>query len=272
MSQTNAETASFSASVALLPAARTCIILSGMAKPLAKLLLLLKPKRRWAQFTLRGFFVLVTILCVALGTWIVPAERQRRAVAAIEALHGRVTYADDTQTKATPTTLLRRWLPRDCFNEVRTVCLSSTAVTDAQLTNVEWLADLREFDLDVTQVTDAGLAHLRAMKRLKRLSLNGTQVTDAELAHLRALTALEWLQLNGTRVTGAGLDHLQAMADLELLCLKGTQVADPALVHLRPLTGLKMLDLRGTRVTDAGLAGLQQALPKCIALGPLPRR
>jgi hypothetical protein len=41
-----------------------------------------KSKRRWAQVSLRTVLVLVTLLCVALSLWVVPAERQRRAVAA----------------------------------------------------------------------------------------------------------------------------------------------------------------------------------------------
>ena len=36
----------------------------GMAKPLAKLLSMLTPKRRWAQFSLGTMFVVVALLCV----------------------------------------------------------------------------------------------------------------------------------------------------------------------------------------------------------------
>jgi hypothetical protein len=38
----------------------------GMAKPLAKLISMLTPKRRWAQFSLFTMFVVVTVLCVPL--------------------------------------------------------------------------------------------------------------------------------------------------------------------------------------------------------------
>ena len=63
-----------------------------MAKLLAKLLSMMTPKRRWAQFSLATLLAVVTVLCVGLSLVIAPAERQRRAVAAIEALGGSVEY------------------------------------------------------------------------------------------------------------------------------------------------------------------------------------
>jgi hypothetical protein len=54
-----------------LPTARRRGMLGGMAKPLAKLVALLKPKRRWAQFSLATMFVVVTVL----GVWLPLANR-----------------------------------------------------------------------------------------------------------------------------------------------------------------------------------------------------
>ena len=38
-------------------------MLAGMANALTKLVPLIKPKRRWAQFSLASMFVVVTVLC-----------------------------------------------------------------------------------------------------------------------------------------------------------------------------------------------------------------
>src|SRR5258708_658317 len=62
----------------------------GMVKPLAKLISMLTPKRRWAQFSLASMFVVVTVLCVWLSVVANRAHRQRDAVAAIEAVGGEV--------------------------------------------------------------------------------------------------------------------------------------------------------------------------------------
>src|SRR5215469_3129191 len=100
---------------------------------MASLLTKVKPKRRWMQVSLRTVLVLVTLLCVALSVWVVPAERQRRAVKAIEALGGTVSYEDihsyyaSTQPTAESflISFLRRWLPPDYLDEVKFVNLDN---------------------------------------------------------------------------------------------------------------------------------------------------
>lgn len=93
---------------------------------MASLVTKFKPKRRWVQVSLRTMLVLVTLLCIALSLWVASAERQRRAIAAIEALDGsEISYVDR------PVTFLRRWLPPVYFAEVNVVVLDNTQVTDA---------------------------------------------------------------------------------------------------------------------------------------------
>jgi hypothetical protein len=95
-------------------------MLTGMAKPLARMLHLLRPRRRWAQFSIRGALVALTLFCAALAQWIVPAERQRRAVAAIHAAGGRTAVT--SRMRMIPT-VVKRWLPRDYLIEVQEVFL-----------------------------------------------------------------------------------------------------------------------------------------------------
>ena len=133
-----------------------------MLKGIASLLAKLKPKRRWMQVSLRTVLVLVTLLCVALSMWGVPAERQRRAVAAVQELDGSVFYVEaDPASEMFPVTFLRRWLPPDYCDEINYVDLSRTEVTDAGLAHLQGLTSLQVLYLDSTQVTDAGLAELR---------------------------------------------------------------------------------------------------------------
>lgn len=180
-----------------------------MIHALARSVRLLTPKRRWAQFSLGSLILVVTVLCIALGTWAARAERQRRAVAAVEAFGGNVLYAVPEDREAIPKTFLRRWLPRDYLGEVGRANLSNTAVTDAGLDNLRALKGLRQVYLDGTQITDAGLVHLEGLRGLQVLSLEFTQVTDAALLHLRGLTGLRILYLDETGVTDAGLARLQ---------------------------------------------------------------
>jgi hypothetical protein len=175
-----------------------------MANPLAKLISMLTPKRWWAQFSLLTLFLVVTVLCVGLRLVVVPAERQQRAVAAIEALGGEVQYFELDQEDPNHEPFLRRWLPPDYIDEVRVVDLGGRPVTDAGMENLRGLTGLQVLFLDLTRVTDAGLAQLQGFTRLEYLSLTCTQVTDAGLAHLQGLTGLQVLDLDGTLFTDAG--------------------------------------------------------------------
>jgi hypothetical protein len=56
-----------------LPSSRRRVKLAGMAKPIAKLVTLLTPKRRWAQFSLATMLVVVSLLSVGLSLAIAPA-------------------------------------------------------------------------------------------------------------------------------------------------------------------------------------------------------
>lgn len=240
-----------------------------MAKRFAKLLLLLKPKRRWMQFSLGKLFLLVTVLCAALGMVAVPAERQRRAVAAIEALGGSVSYAtpDWADDEALPRTSLRRWLPQDYFDSVNYVDLQALDVADSALVDLCGLTGLEKLDLSGTQVTGAGFVHLQGLARLKSLDLDGAPVTDAGLAGLHGLTGLEELDLSRTQVTGAGLAKLRGLTGLQELWLHATNITDAGLAHLHGLSDLHSLGLAETQVTDAGVAELWRALPNCQVIG-----
>src|SRR5215469_1671698 len=125
---------------------------------MANLLTTPKPKRRWMQVSLRTVLVLVTLLCVALSVWVMPAERQRRAMAAIEKLGGNVGYVKPAASEMFPVTYLRHGLPPVYFNEIGFVGLDHTQVTDAGLAHLQGLTGLQSLGLTNTQVTDAGLA------------------------------------------------------------------------------------------------------------------
>jgi len=264
---------------------------SPQAEGMASLLTKLKPKRHWVQVSLRTVLVLVTALCVALSLWVVPAERQRRAVAAIDVLGGRVGYATYGHTKGEVFRIAaRRWFPPaylyevwhvdlggcsvsnddlgllQCLPHVEELHLSGTDVTDAGL--VHFRGALKVLYLNGTRITDDGLADMRGLTCLRTVELNGTHITDAGVARLQGLTGLQRLVLDNTRVTDAGLAHLHQLTSLQQLSLNHTQVTDAGLVHVKGLMGLQWLFLDDTRVTNAGVTRLRQSLPNCIVVGP----
>jgi hypothetical protein len=144
-----------------------------MNRPLAKLVDLLIPKRRWAQFSLSTLFVVVTVLCVGLRLVVVPAERQRRAVAAIKSISGGPVFYDTDDPEYTATffkTWLRRWLPRDFTDNVVQVGFTG-GNSDRDLIPLRSFNGLRHLFIDGEQVTDTGLRQLSGLAELQVLDI-----------------------------------------------------------------------------------------------------
>ena len=94
--------------------------------------------------------------------------------------------------------------------QVYSLNLAGTKVTDAGLAPVAGLTNLRRLHLEKTGVTDAGLVHLKGLANLEYLNLYNTQVTDAGLANLEGLKNLKNVYLWQSKATDAGVAKLQA--------------------------------------------------------------
>ena len=100
-----------------------------------------KPRRRWLQYSLRTFFVLLTVFCVWLGWMSYEAREQRKAVQWVQEIGGTVFYdyeyyyqrgGDDLVDHYEPTAprWLRDILGDDYFQKVSGVYFADTQVSD----------------------------------------------------------------------------------------------------------------------------------------------
>ena len=242
------------------------------------------PRRRWLQYSLRAFFVLVTVFSVWLGVVVHRANEQKKAVEWVREIGGSVWY--DYQYDADGSFIndaeppgpkwLMQLLGAEYFQEVFTVDLFDKQVSD--LTPLVELKQLKDLGLYNTSASD--LAPLAKLPNLRWLWLNGTQVSD--LTPLAKLTSLERLELNDTPVNDlrplakltrleyvscrrspvSDLAPLRNLTNLDRLELNDTPVCD-----LTPLTELKslgMLDLTNTPVNKERIEELRRALPNCL--------
>ncbi len=122
---------------------------------------------------------------------------------------------------------------------------------------------VRTVMLSSTKVSDADLKHLASFKELDSVSLAQTSVGNEGMKHLAAVDHLRRLNLSMTAVDDTGLQALIGLSNLEELQLIGTPVTDASVNTLSKLTRLKEVDLTFTRVTPDGKARLAQALPGC---------
>lgn len=122
--------------------------------------------------------------------------------------------------------------------------------------------DVDSLELTQTQVTDEQLRHVAHLSALPRLSLSDTDVTDRGLVHLRPLASLQWLALWWCRgITDAGVPHLLALRGLEFLSLGRTGITDAGVLQLAELPALRTLTLEDSRVTREAVAELQRQRP-----------
>ncbi|HEY7314651.1 MAG TPA: hypothetical protein VH643_35205, partial [Gemmataceae bacterium] len=166
--------------------------------------------------------------------------------------------------------------------------LRNSFVTDAGLSELAKLGQLRVLHLSGTKITDAGLKTLATIGSLCKINLAKTQVTDAGLIQLMALPNLvkvklsasakgdNWLRLlvkiapdtdevdaSRSRITLEGLQVLTGLPKLYGLFLLNLPLTDEAVPVLSRLRQVGFLNLRGTKLTRRGVAALQKALPKC---------
>jgi hypothetical protein len=81
------------------------------------------------------------------------------------------------------------------MNQLQSLSLTGSGITDAGLVHLEGLKNLEDLTLDGTSIEGPGLVHLRRMRKLKSLSLAGSPVDDRAVEHLESLTSLESLDL-----------------------------------------------------------------------------
>jgi hypothetical protein len=232
--------------------------------------------RTLLQFRLGTLLLVVTVFCVWLGVQVNRANKQRRAIAEIEAARGVIHYDHDYDPAgqripdAVPTApqWLRKFLGDDYFRKAVTVSFATefygrrkllglSKIDDQGLRLFESLPDVETLELSHNRaVTDAGLVHLRNLKKLRILYLYDCNVTGTGLAHLEGLPALTGLDLRRTPLMHDGFLTVARLKNLVYLGLPSS-VTDDDLAALTSLTQLKQMHLEQTEITDAGLIHLE---------------
>lgn len=247
------------------------------------------PRRRWLQFSLRGFLILVTTFSVWFGLHLRSARRQQAAVAAIQST-GRIDYdfevraTTDSQPQSPVPTWLLDTVGVDFFHEVEGAVLSdATPDVVRQLrmlprlrrlhlgsihnpdgfnfpgdSDLEVVADLEHLDyLGILggNVTDRGMWHVCRATSLTELNVLGAKLTDESLRAVAELPQLERLNLTGD-FTDDGLANLTGHARLEDLSLVSRTISDAGLKHIARVTSLQVLVLQCPDLTNDGLKHL----------------
>ena len=218
-----------------------------------------KRKRRWLQYSLRTFPLLVAVFAVWLAIQVNEAHKQRAAVAAIEAAGGVVTYdcrpahqkgrldIYDTDSEGND----RRY-PRlsDVFGDE----YFETVVS------VWFFTFEREPTHPVDDKERVALAHLRDLPGLEHLILGDIPITDDDLKYVVPLTRLTNFVTASPHITDAGLQQLTRLGNLEQLLLDYAALTDKSIPVLLSFPKLNSLGV-GLGISDEGEAQLRRGLP-----------
>ena len=176
---------------------------------------------RWFRFNLRTLLVVLTLVGIGLGIQVNRASRQRRAVAAIEELHGYILYDYEIEPKGGDynrlpdprppgPVWLRRVVGLDYFAKARVEGLRGRQVNE--------LHGLEALVVDTKAIANEG-EQISRLTNLQTLALYGAPIDEASLQCLFGMKHLKRLVINGNSVSEDGIEQLrQALpnCDIEL--------------------------------------------------------
>jgi hypothetical protein len=240
------------------------------------------PKRRWFQFSLRSFLLVLTVFGVLLGLHVRSAKRQKEAVAAIKAYGGEVCYdfqKFDPRRNPHFDAKAESWVPKwllanlgeDFFHDVVAVTLviddtggrlNNPKVREDRFLPLNAFPDLRALYLHLhsTQAMNEGMRVIGGLKNLEILMMGeALGVSDAGTVYFENLQKLKCIHLLNAQITDESMRTFSRLPCLEELILQGDRFTDEGLKYLQGMTHLTYLrlSLAGGDITDEGMTYLQ---------------
>jgi len=211
---------------------------------------------RFSQFSVATLLMVVTVICLCLGSiasTLHGKRVERAAVAEIREFGAIVRYDWELEGGTVPPGA--RWAKAILGEEF----FANPTEVRFEPQNNYMLITLNALGFP---------SHLRT--RFNRYASTGEtrgrrpSIGDDQLQLLRSLRKLKRLYLDGANVTDVGLHWLSDLTNLQELSLSDTKVTDAGLCHLKPFGKLNQLSLLRTNVTDKGIAEIHKALPGCV--------
>lgn len=114
---------------------------------------------------------------------------------------------------------------------------------DDELKILKKLNNVVSLHLGGTDITDKGLSHLGDLNSLQRIHLENTSITDLGLVHLKGLKNLSYLNLYQTAISDKGLKHLEGLKNLKQLFLWQSKATPDGIKLLRKILPNVLIEL-----------------------------
>ncbi len=150
------------------------------------------------------------------------------------------------------------------LEELKTLNISGSAVTDAGIRMLSPFTALTQLNLASLRINGAGLDGLQPLDNLREMSMVSLQMeSSAGWEHLGKLTQVETLNLTLTNITDAEIPVLLKMTGLKDLNIGSTSITDAGLAQLVVMENLQILRMEGTRkINGTGLKAFAQSKQK----------
>jgi hypothetical protein len=235
----------------------------------------LRPKHSWKQFSLRTFFIFVTIIALGVA-WLVSTwkyvREQRTAVASLQKVGGNITYNYEEKGPRTWTSnqppqpeWLRKLLGPEYFDRPSKLSFKNRQMpaSDDWVDDINTIGSFKTLMLWGSSVTDKSLELLAKSDQVVEMHLNDTTITNKGIMHLKKFPSMKWLLLRYAKISDEGVRHLAPLEKLKYLDLTATNVTDEIIPTLAKFKLLKRLDLCNTLLTPDGALELKKRLPNC---------
>lgn len=182
--------------------------------------------RRWLQFSLRTFLLVVTCLAILLGSLanrFQAARRERHAIQELSLLGAHCFYKSAGDERGHVSRLAPSFAP-------------------------DWLQKMLGPEL---------------FGRVAGVSFEMHQPSAREWKSIEDFTELESLNASWVHVSETGFKSIGKITSLQNLAIAGSSIDAAGLKELCKLNRLTELNLLGTDVPEAELAELRRALPNC---------
>lgn len=144
------------------------------------------------------------------------------------------------------------------FKKLRSLDISFTQLTDAQLEDICECSGLEVLDVSDTEITDDGAKFLSRLTNLKMLDVSSCNISTKGLQYFSELKNIEVLGLSLTKID-SDISALKGLSKLRSLNVSDTDLEDDSLITLAGLESLALLDIASTEITDVGLGHLSKA-------------
>ena len=208
--------------------------------------------KRFLQFRLRTFLVIVTLLAIWMGVHQRRTIAQRNAVAAITEYGVWVRYDHQVvdgmfQDRPSP---VPEWLTKqlgiDFFHDVVEINLVYSEDSGKRADN--------------DRTTEAPLHVLSGTPRVRKLYTSDGQTTDENIRHVSQLANLEtFFVWDATSLTDAGVVHLSDLDELTVIHISKSSISDKSLEVLAKLPKIEHLSLQFNDFTRDGMRYLADA-------------